>query len=177
MSASFIVMAGSQMSAKESISDVMSPSNTSDSERGMRPTEFSRYLILSLVPLSVVIHVIKAVLQGNHSLEEPFPSQYLAVIGSFVLYSPLFLPNGLPLDGTWERCGICQIEPRRKSFTVGEPVHHFPAIPALSVPDCDPQLCGVVSGVIYLHEHGIIHGDLKGVCLDIVAPLSVSLTV
>ena len=175
MSASFTVMAGSRMSAKESTSDIMWPSNTSGLGREMVTTEFSRYLIFSLVLLFVLIHAIKAVLQGNHNLEGPFPSKYPAVIGSFVLYSPLFLPDGLLLDGKWEYCGIRQIEPRRKSFTVGESVRRLPTIPALSVPGCDLQLCGAVSGVIYLHEHGIIHGDLKGVCLDIATLLFVSL--
>ena len=120
-------------------------------------------------PVSVVIYavnVITVVLQGNHHLEASFPFQHLAVIGGFVLYEPLFLPNGLFLDEKREHCGIRQVESGCKSSTTGEPIRHFPANPALSVPNCDPQLCGVVSGVIYLHELGVIHGDLKGVCLN-----------
>ena len=164
--ASFTVMADLRMSTKESTSESAWQSKTSDSEPGVRPTEFSRCLIFSLLMFFVVIHAIKAVFQGNHSMEAPFPSQYLAVIRSFVLYRPLLLPNGLHLDGKRERCGIRQVEPTCKSFTTGEPICRFPANPALSVPNCNLQLCRVVSGVIYLHELGVIHGDLKGVCLD-----------
>ena len=56
-----------------------------------------------------MIHVIKVVLQGNNNLEAPFPFQHHAVIGGFVLYEPLFLPNGLLLDEKREHRGIRQV--------------------------------------------------------------------
>ena len=73
MSASFTVMVGSRRSARESTSDIMSLSNTSDSGPGMRLKGFSRCFVFLFALYFVVIHVIKAVLQGNHSLEEHFP--------------------------------------------------------------------------------------------------------
>ena len=46
------------------------------------------------------------------------------------------------------------------------PLVHPSCAPALTIPD-DPQLSDVMSGATYLHELGIVHGDLKGVMSNI----------
>ena len=78
-------------------------------------------------------------------------------VRSFVLHGSILFPHGLRLDGKWECDGIHQVQPRRKPFAAGEPTRYFPD-PVLNV----PQLSGVMSGVSYLHDLGVVHGDLKG---------------
>ena len=75
-------------------------------------------------------------------------------------------PYRLRLDAKRERDGVHQIKPRGEPFTVGEPACCSLLSSALTIPD-DLQLSGVASGVTYLHEFGIVHGDLKGVLSNI----------
>ena len=124
-------------------------------------TRFSRYLY-PLPPCILPWFTSPvAVLSGNHSLEAPFPPQRLAVVGGFVLCGSLLLSHSLRLDAKWECDGICQVQSGRKPFGAGESTRCFPNS-VLSVLD-GPQLSGVMSGASYLHDLGVVHGDLKGV--------------
>jgi len=95
-------------------------------------------------------------------LEAPFSSEHLAFVGSFAFYEPLLLPYRLCLDAEWERDGTHQIQPRGKPFAVGEPRRYLPEDSVLTTLN-DSQLSEVMSGTAYLHELGVVHGDLKGV--------------
>ena len=79
------------------------------------------------------------------------------------------------MDAKWECSRIYKVQSRGKPFAVGESAGCFPANSALTVLN-GPQLSEVMSGVTYLHELGVVHGDLKGVPMDVPNQLFVSLT-
>ena len=79
------------------------------------------------------------------------------------------------MDAQRERDGIHQVQYKGKPFAVGEPTYRFPTNFALTILNV-LQLAEVMSGVVYLHELGIIHGDLKGVPQNIHDPFFFSLT-
>ena len=73
------------------------------------------------------------------------------------------------MDAKWERDGVRQVESRGEPFAVGEPTPCFFAESSLTILN-GLQLSEVMSGATYLHELGIVHGDIKGVPLDIPSP-------
>ena len=128
MSAEFTIMAGLQMSAKESTWNAVWLSNTSEFGRRTCPTAFSRYLSTNLPSTLPILSLYLAILPGNYRLEAPVSSQHLAFAGSFCIHTPPVFPHRLRLDAKWEHNGICQVQPRGKPFTAGEPtrrLHEF----------------------------------------------------
>ena len=169
LSAKFTVMADSRTSAKESTWDVAWPSNTSGSGQRTGSTRFSRYSShtpLNSLPL-LTLHV--GVLPGNYRLETPFSPQHLTIVGSFCLHGSPEFPHRLRLDAKWERNGVHQVQSRGEPSALGEPTRSLLADRALRISDA-PQLSGVMSGAAYLHGLGVVHGDLKGVQLNILNP-------
>ena len=73
------------------------------------------------------------------------------------------------MDAQRECDGIHQVQYKCKPFVVGEPTYRFPTNFALTIRNI-LQLAEVMSGVVYLHKLGIIHGDLKGVPQNIRSP-------
>ena len=71
------------------------------------------------------------------------------------------------MDAKWECDGIHQVQSRGKSLSVGEPAHCFPTNSTLTIPG-ELQLAEVMSGATYLHELGVVHGDIKGVLQKLV---------
>ena len=67
----------------------------------------------------------------------------------------------LLLDEKRKRDGIYQVQSRGKPFAVGEPTHYVLLDSDLVLNGL--QLSEVMSGAAYLHDLGIVHGDLKGV--------------
>jgi len=97
----------------------------------------------------------------DHRLEAFVPSKYLALVGGFRVRRPTLLPHPHRLDVQWEYCGIYKIPPRGKPPSIGEPARYFSPVFFSFINNI--QLSEVMSGVAYLHEFGIVHGDLKGV--------------
>ena len=79
------------------------------------------------------------------------------------------------MDAKWERDGVHQVQSRGKSLSVSEPAHCFPTNSTLTIPG-ELQLAEVMSGATYLHELGVVHGDLKGVLQNTHNSFFVSLT-
>ena len=164
----FTVTVGLPTSAKGSAWDVAWLSNAS----GLgRRTRFSRYLSHSSLDSSSLLNLRIAVLQGNYRLEGLVSPKHLASFGSVCLRgSPVFL-HRLRLDAKRERDGIHQVQSRGPPSAVGEPTCRFPMNAALTILD-DLQLSEVMSGATYLHELGVVHGDLKGVPSNVPALFS-----
>ena len=171
----FTVLAGSQTSVKESTWDAVWPLNTSGLGRRMGSTLFSRYLRYSppVAHRSLSFHI--AVLPGNYRLEAPISPPCLAFVGSFCLRESLEFPYRLRLDAKRKRDGIHQGQSKGESFAAGEPIRRPSADSALTILN-GIQLSEVAAGTSYLHDVGVIHGDLKGVLSSTRNPVFVSLT-
>ena len=84
-------------------------------------------------------------------------------------------PHSYAVDAEWKRDAVCNIKPRGEPFATGGFDHCFP-VNILGFTTAI-QLSEVASGVAYLHELKVVHGDLKGVRSPAIHSLSfVSLT-
>ena len=108
-------------------------------------------------------------LSGSSNLEALVSPEYLTAVGSFCVEEPSIFPYHLRVDVQWERDGIHHLQPGGQPFVPG--AFHRP-LPVSLYSDYDyPQLSEVASGVTYLHDLRIVHGDLKGVRHYILQPL------
>ena len=98
-------------------------------------------------------------------MEKHISSKRLAIVGGIILRAPLFIPHGLSLDEKRRCDGIHWGQSKRKSFAVGKHARSLTLNLVVSIVD-DLQLSEIMLGTSYLHELGIIHGDLKGVSVD-----------
>lgn len=89
------------------------------------------------------------------------PPKHPSFIGSLCLRGSIPFSNSHQVDVQWEYRTVYKIEPRGESVAAGQPYHYF-TVKFLPLLTC-PQLFEVTSGVAYLHELRIVHGDLKGV--------------
>jgi len=73
--------------------------------------------------------------------------------------------NGIGLDGEWEYQRICEGAPGCKPVGAGRFFIQSPTVrtSSLFVVKWIAQLGGAARGLIYIHDQGMIHGDLKGV--------------
>ena len=65
------------------------------------------------------------------------------------------------MEVKWKCYAVFEIQSRGKSFAIGELVCSFLIILISLIKNL--QLSDVMSGVTYLHDLGIVHGDIKGV--------------
>ena len=127
----------------------------------MPSTSSSRCLSRNLPDSLSLLTLYVAVLPGDYRLETPVAPQYLAFVGSYFLHGSPEFPSHLRLDAKRGRDGIRQGQSKSKPLAVGEPVPYFLIYSNLILDN--PQLSEVMSGAAYLHDLGIVHGDLKGV--------------
>ena len=71
------------------------------------------------------LNLLPAVMSGGYRMETFDPSKRLAFARGFYGRKPLQYSHRL--DTWWEHRAVCKIQPRGKSFAVGERVHHVPA--------------------------------------------------
>ena len=69
-----------------------------------------------------------AVVSRDHLLETFDPSKYLAFVRSFSVRGPTLFQHSHRVDAQWERCPVHEIQPKSKSFEIGETAHHFPEL-------------------------------------------------
>ena len=94
-------------------------------------------------------------------MEDPPPSKRIAVAGRGNDRESVC--DGIEVDGEWQHQRVSEGGGRRRPIRTGilslqDPDLHFPLIILRFA-----QLRDVTRGLIYMHDQGIIHGDLKGV--------------
>ena len=101
-----------------------------------------------------------AFMPRDHLLETFIPSQHSSFIGCFAVRRPTLFLRPLRVDAQRKCDAIHEIKSCGKPFATGKSLshHHSPRLPST-------QLSEVMAGVAYLHNLGIVHGDLKGVSL------------
>lgn len=98
---------------------------------------------------------LEAVLQRGRGVETPESPKYCSFQGSHVR-SP---STCLRMDARWRAATLCKGElGRGPHWSCGFVFTGFSAVPHPTL-----QSLGVAEGLAYLHSHGVIHGDLKGV--------------
>ena len=95
----------------------------------------------------------------DHQLETFIPSEHLAFVGNFCVHGPMLFPHPHQVDARRECDAVRKLQSKGKSFEAGGPACCFLVVSHLFV----LQLSEVTSGVAYLHELKVVHGDLKGV--------------
>ena len=65
------------------------------------------------------------------------------------------------MDAQRECDAVYKFQSRDKPFALGGSAYYFPIVPVSLTKNL--QLSDVMSGVTYLHDLRIVHGDLKGV--------------
>ena len=85
------------------------------------------------------------------------PREHPVIYRCYVGASTIF--NHIGTHGKRERHGVCQGPPESQSPASRKwrSGYIFPSYRSFG------QLIGAVTGLEYLHEHDIVHGDLKGV--------------
>jgi hypothetical protein len=101
------------------------------------------------------------VLQAGCDMELPSSSECVAAVGRDDEREPVC--DGVEMDGKWQYHRVCEGGCDCKSVEacmslVRRPCFYLPLTIAWL-----PQLGDAASGLIYMHDQGIIHGDLKGV--------------
>ena len=105
-----------------------------------------------------LLSVRLALMSRNHLLETFAPSKHFAIVGHFCVHGPTHLLHSLGVDAQ-RKCGAI-----RKIQSGGEPLATGKLLSPYDFSYLtSTQLSEVMAGVSYLHDLGIIHGDLKGV--------------
>ena len=101
-------------------------------------------------------------MSGGGQLETSVSSKHPSFVRGFCVHGPKLFPHSHRVDAQWERDAVCEIQSRGKPFAASKPTS-FP-LRFLLLLIKDFELLEVMSGVTYLHDFRIVHGDLKGVC-------------
>jgi hypothetical protein len=96
----------------------------------------------------------------SHRVETPVPPEYSPFSGRYRLHGPMRFPHPYPMDAQRECDLLCEVQPKGKPIEIGKLFSPGAVFPLFMT---NLQLLEVASGVAYLNDLGIVHGDLKGV--------------